>query len=114
MNRIASCLLPLALLGGAQIAQAACIYPPEPSIPDGATATEAQLKAAQGGVKDYMAAVTAYTDCLDSEEKTLGPEATPEQKNLHTAKHNAAVDALNAVAARFNEQLQAYKKAHAK
>jgi hypothetical protein len=57
-----------------------------------------------------MAAVEAYLACLDDEEKALGETVTDEQKSVHTSRHNAAVDALNAVAARYNEQVQIYKK----
>ena len=52
----------------------------------------------------------SYLACLDDEEKALGDAATDEQKKVHTAQHNAAVDALNAVAARYNEQVQIFKK----
>jgi hypothetical protein len=51
---------------------------------------------------------------LDEEEKSLGEAVTDEQKNVHTARHNAAVDALNAVAARYNEQVQVFKKRSSK
>lgn len=95
----------------APLAQAACTYPPEVTIPDGKTATKADMQAANGAVKEYMAKVEDYLACLDKEEADLGEAVTDEQKQLHTSRHNAAVDALNAVAARYNEQVQAFKKA---
>ncbi len=93
-----------------QSALAACEYPGEISIPDGASATEAEMKAASQTMKQYMATVESYLACLDEEEKGLGDTVSEEQKKLHTQRHNAAVDALNAVAGRFNEQLRIYKK----
>jgi hypothetical protein len=110
MTRLTCCLITLAAAAVVQTAQATCTYPPEVTVPDGKTATDAEMKAANAAVKDYMAAVEAYLACLDEEEKSLGEAVTDEQKNVHTARHNAAVDALNAVAARYNEQVQVFKK----
>ncbi len=93
-----------------QAANAACDYPAEVRIPDGNAATEADMKATNKAVKEYMAAVESYLACLDEEEKALGDAVTEEQKAVHTSRHNAAVDALNAVAARYNEQVQIFKK----
>ncbi len=103
-------ILAILAAGALQPASAACNYPAEVSVPDGGTASEAEMKAANQAVKDYMAKVEEYLACLDEEEKALGDMVTDEQKSVHTAKHNAAVDALNAVAARYNEQVQIYKK----
>ncbi|GMW07215.1 MAG: hypothetical protein AMXMBFR8_20110 [Nevskiales bacterium] len=108
-TRIRSILVILAA-GALQSANAACNYPAEVSVPDGGTATEAEMKAANQAVKEYMAKVEEYLACLDGEEKDLGDTVTEEQKSVHTAKHNAAVDALNAVAARYNEQVQIFKQ----
>lgn len=110
MSRLASSLFAVITLAGLQSAQAACTYPPEANVPDGKTATEAQMKDANKAVKDYMAAVESYLACLDDDEKALGDTVTDEQKKVHTAKHNAAVDALNVVAGRYNEQVQLFKK----
>lgn len=114
MTRTAPLLIAAALLTAPQLVAAACSYPPEIDIPNGQTATEAEMRAAGGAIKDYMAAVDSYLACLDDEEKALGDAVTDEQKQVHTAKHNAAVDALNAVAARYNEQVRAFKKAGGK
>ncbi len=115
MTRIAYSLVVAALLAGPQLLQAAtCAYPAEINIPEGKSAAEAEMKAAGASVKDYMAKVEEYLACMDDEEKALGDTVTDEQKKVHTAKHNAAVDALNAVAGRYNEQVQAYKKANGK
>lgn len=111
MSRFASSIFTVIAFAGLQTAQAACTYPPDvAAMPDGNTATKEQMLEAGKAVKEYNAAVESYLACLDDEEKALGDTATDEQKKVHTEKHNAAVDALNAVAARYNEQVQIFKK----
>jgi hypothetical protein len=110
MMRFTAYLMTLIAAVAAQGAYAACDYPAEVTIPDGNTATEAQMREANQVVRKYMADVDAYLACLDEEEKALGEAVTEEQKGLHISRHNAAVDALNAVAARYNEQVQLFKK----
>jgi hypothetical protein len=113
MSAPAACAVVISALISLRAAQAACTYPPEIPVPDGQTATEAQMKEAGKAVKDYMAAVESYLACLDDEEKALGDAVTDEQKNIHNARHNAAIDALNAVADRYNEQVRIFKKKQA-
>ncbi len=104
------------LLAGA--ANAECTYPKEPAnTPDGATATQEQMVEGMKAVKEYNGAVTAYLSCLEQEMATrveaAGPDAPAEQieqiKAIHTKRHNAAVEALEQHAARFNEQVKAFK-----
>lgn len=93
-------------------AQAACEYPADVTLPDGAKATEAEMNAGSALVKKYIADMDAYMSCLDAEQAALPVEQqTPENKSLHVKRHNAAVDAEEAMAARFNEQIRAYKAA---
>jgi hypothetical protein len=112
MTRLIGSLI--ALVAGLQTAGAACTYPAEVTIPDGKTATKEEMVAANNAVKEYMAKVDEYLACLDKEEADLGEAVTDEQKQVHTSRHNAAVDALNAVAARYNDQVREYKKAGGK
>jgi hypothetical protein len=99
-------------------ANAECVYPKAPaSMPDGKTATEDEMIAGMKAVKEYNAAVTAYLNCLETEMQAriaeAGPEAPADQiaqiKSIHSKRHNAAVEELEAHAARFNEQVRAYK-----
>lgn len=99
-------------------AYAACTYPKAPeSLPDGATATLEQMVAAQKAVKQFDQEITAYTNCIKLEhDETIskeGEKLTPEQKEemsrVQVQKHNAAVEEDEALAARFNEQVKAYK-----
>jgi hypothetical protein len=99
-------------------AQAECSYPKEPSsLPDGATATQEQMVEGMKAVKEYNGQVTAYLSCLEQEMnarvEAAGPDAPAEQleqiRAIHTKRHNAAVDALEQTAARFNEQVKTFK-----
>jgi hypothetical protein len=110
--------LALAGLLASRVVAAECVYPKAPAnMPDGATATEEQMVAGMKAVKEYNNQVTAYLSCLEMEMnarvEAAGPDAPPEQveqiKAIHTKRHNAAVEELEANAARFNEQVKTYK-----
>ena len=99
-------------------ANAECIYPKAPSdMPNGATATEPEMVAGMKAVKEYNAQVTAYLSCLDMKMETdiaaAGTDAPADTiaqiKAINAKRHNAAVDELEAHAARFNEQVKAFK-----
>jgi hypothetical protein len=68
-------------------------------------------------VKDYNASVTAYLSCLEKEMQerisAAGADAPSDQivqiKSIHSKRHNAAVEELEAHASRFNDQVRAYK-----
>ena len=88
---------------------AACPYPDDVSIPDGSTASEAEMLDGQKLVKAYMAEMDEYLTCLDEESTALGDDQTDDQRAMHVKRHNAAVDAMEKVAASFNEQIRSYK-----
>jgi DNA repair ATPase RecN len=93
-------------------ARAACEYPAEVKIPDGASATEEEISSASAAVKKYLGEMQAYMDCIDAEAAAVPvEEQTPEAKSLHVKRYNAAVDAMEATANSFNEQLRAFKAA---
>lgn len=122
MNKITAAGTVLAgLLTGllcAAAASAECNYPKAPTgLPDGATATQDEMVNGMKAIKDYNNAVTTYLSCLETEMNTrieaAGPDAPAEQveqiKAIHTKRHNAAVEELEANAQRFNEQVKVYK-----
>ncbi|MFL6550875.1 MAG: hypothetical protein ACJ8OJ_19450 [Povalibacter sp.] len=99
-------------------AHAGCIYPKAPeSIPDGATASEKEMLDGMKAVKEYNNQVTAYLSCLDMEMQAridaAGADAPADQvaqiRAITAKRHNAAVEELEAHAARFNEQVKAFK-----
>jgi hypothetical protein len=112
-------------LGSAGYAQADCTYPRAPSsIPDGNTASKDEMIAAKNDVARYNNEMNAYLDCIKLEIQAATPKdasklskdekaKAEEQEKMLTQKNNAAVDELQQVVGRFNEQLKAWKAAHA-
>jgi hypothetical protein len=105
-------------LYGAGAAHGACSYPRAPGkLPDGNTATMEEMVEAQKAVRKYDADINAYIACLKLEhEQQLAKDAdalTEDQKKymarLQVQKHNAAIDELETVAMRFNEQVKVFK-----
>jgi hypothetical protein len=82
-----------------------CVLPPAPSkIPDGSTASQQEMLTAMQTLKEYNADVDTYMKCLDFEAKQNRLTHGDEER-----MHNAAVDALTKVAAKFNEQVRTFK-----
>jgi hypothetical protein len=113
MTRLTFAFLALAAAGAAQ---AACIYPRAPDrLPDGSTATYEEMAAAQKAVKQFNDDINAYNACLDLEMVTLEKSGAYDENRLtelramQAKKNNAAVDEVQAVADRFNEQLRIFK-----
>jgi hypothetical protein len=106
MNSPKRILLGLALAYAVSLpAHADCVLPPAPSkIPDGTTASQQEMVQAMNTLKEYNGDVDTYNKCLDFEVK-----------QNHMAKgdvermHNEAVETLQKVAAKFNEQVRTFK-----
>jgi hypothetical protein len=97
---------------------AACSYPKAPAnLPDGGTATKEQMLEGKATVTQYNTDIEAYLTCLKTDYDTAlttdGATLTDDQKKERETRynqmHNAAVDELEAVAARFNEQVKVFK-----
>ena len=116
--------IPLTLVlsfGAAAHVQAACSYPKSPDAPpDGNTATRDVMIAAKHDFDRYNGEMNTYLDCLKLETDAAAPKdlskmkpdekkAAEEKQKVLAQKNNAAVDELQAVVARFNEQLRIYK-----
>ncbi|MBX3694387.1 MAG: hypothetical protein KF790_04370 [Steroidobacteraceae bacterium] len=102
---------------------AACSYPTAPDkLPDGRVATMDEMLTGKKAVEEYNKQMDAYLSCLKleydeqvaSSSETLTAEQKAELEKRQVQKHNAAVDELESVASRFNEQVKVYKAAHAK
>ncbi len=94
----------------------ACDYPARAKIVSGATATKDEMIASQKSVKTFMAEMEDYLACLEKEEndakaELVEPDAEAIQKleEMITKKHDAAVEEMNIIANRFNEEVRAYK-----
>jgi hypothetical protein len=95
-----------------------CTYPPPPTkLPDGNTATLEQMMEGKKAVTQYNKDINAYVACIKLEHETAvadaGDKLTPKQKadmeKIEVQKNNAAVDQLQSIADRFNEQVRIYK-----
>ncbi len=109
---IAIAALAIALASFSIAAHADCSYPKPPAMmPDGKTASEAEMLAAMQAFKSYNEEVSAFGACLDQETKTraAGTAQLMQLKTLQMKKHNAAVDELQTKAKLFNEQVRLYK-----
>ena len=94
----------------------ACDYPTKVDIPNGGTATKEDMLQGQRAVKQYVADMEAYLECIVSEEKIarseiddLQPEDEQQREDMLNKKYNAAVDEMERIAAAFNTEVQAYR-----
>jgi hypothetical protein len=120
--------IPLTLVfavGFAANAHATCSYPQSPAAPpNGNTASRDEMVAAKHDFDRYNGEMNVYLDCLnlemDAAPKDTSKMSADEKKKadqdqkLRVQKHNAAVDELQAVVGKFNEQLKIFKAKQAK
>jgi hypothetical protein len=102
----------------ASTAYADCPYPPAPDkLPDGSSATLEEMVAGQKAVKAYDKAINDYVACIDHEldgaitkgGDQLKPQQKADMQKVEAQKHNAAIDQLQNIADRFNEQVKVFK-----
>ena len=94
----------------------ACDYPPRVDMPDGTSASTGEMMAGQKSVKAFMASMEEYLVCIEKEEEEAvaalvepSDEELASRKSAVDKKYNAAVDGMQLIAAKFNEQVRAYK-----
>ena len=94
----------------------ACDYPQRISIPNGSSATKGEMVAGQNNVKKFMADMEEYLACIEDKNKQdrVGTEepdivADAQREEMLAKKHNAAVDDMETIAAKFNEEVRTYK-----
>ena len=102
----------LLVSSGTTAAAIACEYPPLVNIPAGVDATMEELLTAQTGIRTYMEAMETYLACLDDESSAAGADAPAVYKLIMESRHNSAVAEMEAVAADFNVEVQAYRDAN--
>ncbi|MDG5494572.1 hypothetical protein [Niveispirillum sp. BGYR6] len=84
------------------VAHAECALKDPPAVPDGASATEPDMVAAQKAVKAYVAETQEFLACLEFEGKG-------KSGGDWTKRYNDASARMEKLAADFNKQLRAYK-----
>lgn len=89
----------MAQFAGVPAMAASCVEPPAYSdeIPSGASATRDAMLSTQRAIKAYDNAIKAFADCLRDSGDT-------------SHRGDAAVQKLEALAARFNDQLKVFKE----
>lgn len=97
-------------------AQADCNFPKAPdAIPDGKTASEAEMITAMTNFKQFNNDVNAYLTCLEKEtadkiSSAGGATSSVVQiKSMQSKKHNAALADLKEITGKFNEQVRVFK-----
>ncbi len=90
--------------------QAECAYPDDVAIPDGAQSTYEQMRDSQAFVKEYMAEMETYLVCIEQPEVTDATESIGDNESGRTQRRLAAIDAMESVAAQFNEQVRVFKQ----
>jgi hypothetical protein len=110
MNVLKPCLAILA--SGLASASFACDYPALVAVPEGAKVTIDEMVAAQASVKTYMQNMDTYLNCVNQELEAAGDDAPDEFKSIMVSRHNAAVAEMEAIAASFNDEIAAFKKAN--
>ena len=64
------------------LAQSACMEPAEPTMPDGKTAARAEIIAAAGAAKDFVAKSDEYQNCLNAEYAETVKKLTAEKAKV--------------------------------
>ncbi len=89
---------------------ALCVWPtPEPVIPQGETASAADMRQGRDAVQAYVNRLQNYQACLEQAYSIAPPETMDEIKSGWRKEGNHAIDVANAMAAAFSVQLKAYK-----
>lgn len=107
VRNLAAAALAAFFLSGA--AQAACLAPAPPGIPDGKTASADQMNNAAVAVKQYVKMLEFYQACLKKQDADAPAGTTDEQRRVWLTQYNNAVDKMEEVANGFNAQLRIYK-----
>lgn len=97
-------------------ASLACDLPEEVPIPNGATATESEMRQGSDAVKRFITETQLFLQCLESEHNTLrtternsNARDVVARENQMTDRHNDAVTRMEAVARAFNEAIAEYE-----
>ncbi|MBT8095829.1 MAG: hypothetical protein HKP32_08005 [Woeseia sp.] len=95
----------------------ACEYPSRIDVPNGISATRDDMISGQKQVKEYVATMEAYLDCIVADEKSnradmdsLSAEDEQLREEMLNKKYNAAVEEMERVAAEFNAEVRAFKE----
>ena len=96
------------IFSGAALAD--CPKPPRaPQMPQGATATDDDMKHGREALQNYVNILQDYQKCMEAQIKNAPPDTKPEVKQQWAANADAAIDAAHEIADVYSIQLRAYK-----
>jgi hypothetical protein len=94
----------------------ACDFPGRVSIPDGKTATKAEMTAAARAMMKYFEQYEKYTACIESKTRKLRKSAVKSDVSTHRLREERAATKLNEasvaiedLAERFNEATEEFE-----
>ena len=91
-------------------AAAECAKPPRPpQMPQGATATDEEMKHGREVLQTYVNVLQEYQKCMEAQIKNAPPDTKPEVKQQWSANADAAIDAAHTIADVYSIQLRAFK-----
>jgi len=100
----------LLIVAGAASAAAECQKPPRaPRMPQGATATEEEMRAGRETLQAYVKVLETYQACMEKQIKDAPPDTKPEVKQQWQAAADSAIGAAQSIAAVYSTQLRAFK-----
>lgn len=103
----AVCLFAICLNGQAR---ADCALPPRaPQMPQGATASEEDMREGKDKLQAYVNILQTYQTCMHKQIDDAPPDTKPEVKAQWAANADAAIDAAHEIADVYSIQLKVWK-----
>jgi hypothetical protein len=91
-------------------ASAKCADPPRaPQMPQGATASDEDMKHGREALQTFVNALQDYQKCMEQQIKDAPPDTKPEVKQRWQANADTAIDAAHEIADVYSIQLRAFK-----
>jgi hypothetical protein len=98
------------LLLNASAALATCPRPgPAPEAPNGAVASDAEMKQGREAIQAFVIQLEAYQACLKAQVEQAPLDTPPELRATWLAQGDAALDAASLAANSFSAALKAFK-----
>jgi hypothetical protein len=107
----AACLLAIAFWStAAPRGRADCVRPSHaPEMPQGATASDEDMKAGHDKLQNYVKILEDYQKCMEQKLKDAPPDTKPEVKQKWQDEADIAIEAAQQIADVYSIQLRAYK-----
>ncbi len=89
-----------------------CGLPPRnaPTVPDGTTANDDQIRVAIRAVQDYGSQVQRYLNCMQLKQDDFFLNMNTEQRERWNEDYNALADLLAEIEGRLNEEIRIFNR----